>query len=303
MTRSPDATGATQAPSSAEPSPPAAAGVLAWSRDAGSRAPGEPTTANLIVEGPEGEPFVLDEGLVARTPPAWSPDGTSLAYLADGGLVVGTLDGRSSRIASCRPPACLGFGPPAWSPDGSAIAFGWSGERGDTLAVVDPDGTSERVVAELVVEGTPAWSPDGRLLAVPSAGRIVVLDAGDGSVTSSIGFPGDLGERLSWSPDGETFVVAGRSDGETGVFLVPVAEGAAPSLLTACPDTACVDLDPSWSPDGSRVVFTRGRCDVPGGDCFTGDLHALPPAGGEPVVVVGGPDLDCCGAWQPVPQG
>jgi Tol biopolymer transport system component len=255
-----------------------------------------------MVQGPGGEPSVVADGLVSRTPPAWSPDGRSLAYLVDGGLVVGTLDGTASRVAACRPPACLGLGGPAWSPDGDAIAFGVSGDRGDVLALVDAGGaTRMQILTDLVVEGAPAWSPDGGRIAVPSGDRIVVVDADDGSVATSIAFDGDLGERISWSPDGTTFAVAGRSDGETGVFLVP-ADGGPATLLTACQDEACVDLDPAWSPDGTEVVFTRGRCDVPGGDCFTGDVFAIAVAGGEPIPLVDGPELDCCGAWQPVPR-
>jgi Tol biopolymer transport system component len=253
--------------------------------------------AAIVVRDADGAERTLTDGAAFRSAPAFSPDGATLAYVGDGGLSVVDLAGRSERLAPCRPPACLGFGPPAWSPDGGAIALGMLGERTHGLALVDVNDPTPSVLATEPVDGKPAWSPDGTELAFASGNRIVVVDAGDGDVVSSTGFPGRLDGDIAWSPDGATFAVDGTVNGETGIFLVRSAGSGPPELLSSCPDDGCTDLDPAWSPDGTVIVFTRGSCDLPGGDCFTGDLFVVEAAGGVPEPLVTGPTLDCCASW------
>ena len=270
-------------------------GALAWSRAGAAAVEGAPVTAELVVRAASGGERTVVRDAAYRAAPAWSPDGRSLAYVGDGALSVVVDGGDPEPILSCRPPSCMGLGAPAWSPDGSALAFGRLGASGDGLAVFTLGEREPQIVADVVVDGQPSWSPDGSSIAVASSDRIVVLDAGSGSVTGSVRFPGRLGDRVSWSPDGLAFAVDGTAAGARGVFKLP-ATGGDPTLLSECPDDGCTDIDPTWSADGSRVVFTRARCDLPGGDCFTGDLYVVPAAGGaaEPLVV--GPELDCCAA-------
>jgi Tol biopolymer transport system component len=275
------------------PSPSGAA--LAWSRVVAEPSEGMPAAAEVVVRDATGDVRTVADAAAYRTPPAWSPDGRTLAYVGDAGIfTVGEGDG-PTRTVACRPPSCMGLGAPTWSPGGDAIAFGWLGASGDGLAVLDLSDREPQIVADVVVDGQPSWSPDGSSIALASSDRIVVVDAQHGDVTSSTAFPGRLGDRVSWSPDGRTFVVDGSSGGDTGVFAVPV-EGGDPTLLSSCDDDGCTDLDPTWTADGTHVVFTRAWCDLPGGDCFTGDLYVVPADGGDAEPLVATPDLDCCAA-------
>jgi Tol biopolymer transport system component len=271
-----------------------AGGALAWSRAVGAAQEGTPAAAEIVVRRASGEERVVAGDAAYRAAPAWSPDGRSLAYVGVGGLSI-VADGAAEPILPCRPPACLGVGAPAWSPDGSALAFGWLGSSGDGLAVLDVGEREPEIVADLVVDGQPSWSPDGTSIAVVSSDRIVVLDVELGNVTRSLRFPGRLGDRVSWSPDGRSFVVDGSAGGQTGVFTLS-STGGDPTLLSGCPDDGCADIDPTWSINGSHVVFTRARCDLPGGDCFTGDLYVVPVDGGAAEPLVAGPGLECCAA-------
>ena len=65
-----------------------------------------------------------------------------------------------------------------------------------------------------------------------------------------------------------------------GIYLVAL-DGSAAHALTVCPDAGCVDLAPSFSPDGRWVAFTRARCDEPGSDCFVGDVWVVGVDGGR----------------------
>jgi Tol biopolymer transport system component len=98
---------------------------------------------------------------------AWSPDGKSIAYQADGDLVVMSADGTGSTtlLTSC------GCSAPSWSPSGAQLAFFCAscdgGARG--VAVVNADGSGLRaVVADAGSQtnlfnypNSPVWSPDG----------------------------------------------------------------------------------------------------------------------------------------------
>jgi Tol biopolymer transport system component len=74
--------------------------------------------------------------------PAWSPDGTRLAYRLNTDLAVADRDGSGERRL-VRGLLSLIYEPPAWSPDGHWIAFTRSGDEYD-LVVVRPDGTGLR---------------------------------------------------------------------------------------------------------------------------------------------------------------
>jgi len=106
---------------------------------------------------------------------------------------------------------------PKWSPDGSHIAyFDGMGDWGNSLRVMDSDGTDSRVVVENSetlglghVHGLE-WSPDGSRLAFSIEGRLYVVGV-DGSGFRLVT---DNGVGPYWSPDG-SHIAYTRPDPET----------------------------------------------------------------------------------------
>ena len=97
--------------------------------------------------------------------PAWSPDGTQIAFSSRRGgtfdIFVMSADGTGSqRLTTTREDDSH----PTWSPDGRRIAFA-RGQPND-IYVMSTDGSDVRRISDPDVdEFEPGWSPDGRWIA------------------------------------------------------------------------------------------------------------------------------------------
>ena len=236
--------------------------------------------------------------------PAWSPDGTRIAFIhftqlgddaGHGRLEVMPVAGGDATVLSDDRVDAVNDQAPAWSPDGTEIAYSTSVNgrpspitqivTGRDLYVARADGSGERRLTQSaernVADANPTWSSDGRELAFETSDRdgYAVLSIyavnRDGTCEHRLADPG---WRPAWQPDVATpsyecadlSVIARspRTQGPTGSMIVTVLNEGTEPLTGVVLDSRSV---------AGNVLSARtplGSCSVKAGSlsCAIGSL-------------------------------
>jgi hypothetical protein len=230
---------------------------------------------HIVLVNPDGSG---ERDIGAGSMPAWSPDGSRLAYTAgDGGAIYDIdADGTNQRsVVRCDEPDCVSVMSPTWSPDGSQLAFttqrtvGSEADPGRDIWVVNADGTDAHAVTacgppDCSSNFAPAWSPVADEIAMWSMVRcgdawgpsLRLLDLSTGDIRDVVSCEGSNGSRIAWSPDGRLLAFElDTGDGTGNVFTIP-STGGSSAQVTSCDRTECRwAYYPSWSPDGRWILF------------------------------------------------
>ncbi len=214
-------------------------GVPTWSRD-GKRIAFMSIRNNhawaAVMEADGSDQKMLANGMA----PDWSPDGSKIAFSSPDGQIwvmntngSGQLQVTHSATSKARP---------SWSHDGKRMAFilirnpGHPEDPQPQIGIVNADGTEEELLTREKRENVRI-APDGT--------RTVLETAYDANAPS-------------WSPVDDRIAFWSGIENRYGQIWVIRANGTGSRQLTDDPNHRNSD-DPSWSPDGKKILFSTGR--------------------------------------------
>lgn len=197
---------------------------------------------------------------VARSPepiisPAWSPDGTRLAYVSFEQkkpivYIQNLADGSRRILANFRGSNSA----PAWSPDGRQLAVTLSRDAASQIYLIDAAGGEPRRIASSPgLDTEPVFSPDGQWLyftsdrgGTPQIYRIPIA----GGQAQRITYEGGYNVSPAISPDGRLMAFIHRRDGRFHVAVMDLAT----RQMQVLTDTS-FDESPSFAPNGKSILY------------------------------------------------
>ena len=225
---------------------------------------GEGNASEIWVGSETGVRTLLTNNTVADSNPAWSPDGTRLAFAStrNGNSEIYVMNADGSNVLRLTNNAVADY-QPTWSFDGSRIAFVSQRDGNPEIYVMAADGSNPvRLTNDAGSDTEPAWSPTGdRILFVstraPAAGAIYVMNA-DGTGVARLTAQALPERSPTWSASSGQIAYA--RFGTFGAYTLQImnADGSNPQeqFITTSPSTRL-----SWAPN-ARVALTQpSGCD------------------------------------------
>jgi serine/threonine protein kinase/Tol biopolymer transport system component len=222
------------------------------------------------IEASTFEPVTMDSAYEGM--PAWSPDGQTIAYVAD---VANTLQvftrQRSSSLSAAITRAAYDCRHPFWSPDGKRVYFISLARERESLWSVSAAGGSAQVVIENVTRA--AISPNGKSIAflrddqpedIVGAATLWFWNQDTGEQKySGFGDQRFVEAALAFSPDGtklgvsavpRTINVPPQARGWQ-LWVVPLAGGRPYRRLQSMTDVVPRVSSLTWMPDSEHMVL------------------------------------------------
>jgi TolB protein len=168
--------------------------------------------------------------------------------------------------------------------------------RKKRLAIMDQDGANVRYLSDgKAIVLTPRFSPNRQEITYMSyesgQPRVYLLQIETGQRELVGNFPG-MTFAPRFSPDGQKVIMSlMRDDGNSNIFAMDLRSRATTRLT----DSIAIDTSPSYSPDGSQIVFTSDR----GGGSGRSQIYVMGADGSNPHRISFGDGVYSTPVWSP----
>jgi TolB protein len=208
----------------------------------------------LVVADADGE----SEQLAARgkepiISPAWSPDGTKVAYVSFEMrkpiiYVQNLMTGQRTVVANEKGSNSA----PSWSPDGTKLALSLSKTGNTQIYIVNADGSGLRRVSNSNgIDTEPQFSADGQSIYFTSdrsGGPQIYKMSVNGGQATRVTFNGSYNISPRVSPDGKTLAWISQREGGFSLYAMDLASGQEQRLAVGA-------TEPSFSPNGKYIMY------------------------------------------------